>query len=31
MKQTESKDLMYVIEKWASLIGIKLDHDPEQL
>ena len=31
MEHTESKDLMDVIEKWANMIGIKLDHDPEQL
>jgi len=29
MKQTESKDIMIVIEKWASLIGIRLDQDPD--
>ncbi len=31
MEQIESKDLINVIEKWANLIGIKLDHDPDQL
>lgn len=31
MKQTEPKDIMNVIEKWANLIGIRLDHDPDQL
>lgn len=31
MERTESKDLIGVIEKWANLIGIKLDYDSEQL